>query len=204
MSYATIRELVIDSYISEGQMPSYESLTKKVRDSFPTSAWQKSHYSWYKSQINTGKINISDQVTSDAQDVTDDYIEESIAQSIDTQVSLEKDLQQYLSSRVHELEQGLTLITGGIEYSTEAGRIDLLTKDTSDRLVVIELKAVKAKDSALGQLLGYIGCLSQENKNVRGILVASSFDKRVVFAAKALPNIKLIKYELSFKLGEIT
>jgi hypothetical protein len=51
MSYATIKELVIDSYVSEGRMPSYESLTQKVRDNFPTSAWQKSHYSWYKSQI---------------------------------------------------------------------------------------------------------------------------------------------------------
>ena len=204
MSYATIRELVIDSYITEGQMPSYESLTQKVRDSFPTSAWQKSHYSWYKSQINTGRIKISGQESSDTLCVTDDFIEESIAQSIDTQVSLEKDLQQYLSSRVHELEQGLVLVNGGVEFSTEAGRIDLLTKDASDSLVVIELKAVKAKDSALGQLLGYIGCLSEENKNVRGILVASGFDKRVIFAAKALPNIKLIKYELSFKLGEIT
>ncbi len=32
MSYATIKELVIDSYVSEGRMPSYESLTQKIRD----------------------------------------------------------------------------------------------------------------------------------------------------------------------------
>ena len=203
MSYATIKELVIDSYVSEGRMPSYESLTQKVRDNFPASAWQKSHYSWYKSQINTGKIEISEQDINEAE-VTDEFIEENIAQSIDTQVSLEKDLQQYLSSRVNELEQGLVLVENGVEYSTEAGRIDLLAKDSSNNLVVVELKAVKAKDSALGQLLGYIGCLSQENKNIRGILVASEFEKRVIFAAKALPNIKLIKYELSFKLKEIT
>ena len=203
MSYATIKELVIDSYVSAGSMPSYESLTQKVREFFPSSAWQKSHYSWYKSQFNTGKIKVSDFELNESE-VTDDFIEENIAQSIDTQVSLEKDLQQYLSSRVNELEDGLTLVSGGVEYSTDAGRIDLLTKDQLNNLVVIELKAVKAKDSALGQLLGYIGCLSQENPNVRGILVASDFDKRVVFAVKALPNIKLIKYELSFNLREIT
>ena len=202
-NYQSIKELVIDSYISEGGMPSYESLTQKVRENFPLSKWQKSHYSWYKSQINTGKIQVTEQNTSDIEP-TEEIIEESIAQSIDTQVSLEKDLQQYLSARVNELEEGLSLIEGGVEYSTEAGRIDLLARDKSENLVVIELKAVKAKDSALGQLLGYIGCLAQENENVRGILVASDFEKRVVFAARATPNIKLVKYELSFKLGEIT
>ncbi len=203
MSYATIKELVIDSYVSEGKMPDYESLTQKVREQFPHSAWQKSHYSWYKSQFNTGKIKVTELYLNNSE-VTDERIDEDIAQSIDTQVSLEKDLQKYLSSRVSELEGGLTLVSGGVEYTTDAGRIDLLTRDQLNNLVVIELKAVKAKDSALGQLLGYIGCLSQENPNVRGILVASDFDKRVVFAAKALPNIKLIKYELSFNLREIT
>lgn len=168
MSYATIKELVIDSYVSEERMPSYESLTQKVLSNFPTSAWQRSHYSWYKSQINTGKIQISEQGINEAE-VTDEFIEENIAQSIDTQVSLEKDLQQYLSSRVTELEQDLVLVENGVEYSTEAGKIDLLTKDTSNNLVVVELKAVKAKDSALGQLLGYIGCLSQETSN-EGVL----------------------------------
>ena len=82
--------------------------------------------------------------------------------------------------------------------------IKLLFLKSKDGLVVIELKAVKAKDTALGQLLGYVGCVMQNNSNVRGILVASDFDKRVVFAVKALSNIKLVKYELSFKLNEIT
>jgi len=156
-----------------------------------------------KSHIIRGINPVSGQGINEAE-ITDALIEENIAQSIDTQVSLEKDLQQYLSSRVNELEQGLTLVKGGVEYPTDAGRIDLLTKDNCNNLVVVELKAVKAKDSALGQLLGYIGCLSEDNENVRGILVASEFDKRVIFAAKALPNIKLIKYELSFKLKEVT
>lgn len=200
--FQSIKELVIDAYTSTGSMPSYEVLTKKVRLHFPNSKWQKTHYSWYKSQINTGRIDLSNHFNS--VEISDSEIEESISQSIDTQVSLEKDLQQYLSTRVSELEQGLKLVEGGVEYSTEAGRIDLLAKDNEDQLVVIELKAVKGKDSALGQLLGYIGCLSKQNNNVRGILVASDFDSRVVFAASNLPNIRLIKYELSFKLNEIT
>ena len=186
-NYKTIRELVIDSYVSLGHMPSYESLTEKVKVNFPSSKWQMSHYSWYKSQINTD----------------DSSVEESISESIDTQISIEKDLQNYLSHRLHEIESGLHLIEGGIEYIIEAGRIDILAKDDQGFTVVIELKAGKAKDAALGQILGYIGCLSERHTNIRGILVASDFDARVVFAAKALPNIKLIKYELKFNLHEV-
>jgi len=57
-------------------------------------------------------------------------------------------------------------------------------------LTVIELKAGKVKDSAIGQLLGYIGCLNLEKntEEIRGILVASDFDQRVIFAAKGLPH----------------
>ncbi len=200
--YKTIKELVIDAYITNGKMPPYEVITEQVKKHFPTSRWQMSHYSWYKSQINTGKINIES--SSSNADITESEIDENISQSIDTQVSLEKDLQQYLSGRVQELESGLKLIDGGIEYKTDAGRIDLLAKDVKNNLVVIELKSGKAKDAALGQLLGYIGCLSETNNNVRGILVASSFDSRVIYAVKGLSNIKLINYELSFNLKEIT
>jgi endonuclease len=70
-------------------------------------------------------------------------------------------------------------------------------------MVVIELKAGKAKDSALGQLLGYMGCLSTSDQTVRGILVASNFDSRVVFAARGLSNVKLVRYQLSFDLEEV-
>ena len=199
--YRSIRELVIEAYMAQGEMPSYESLTELVKLHFPTSKWQKSHYSWYKSQINTGRIDLSN---SEVNNVTfENEIEESISESIDTQVSLEKDLQQYLSNRVHEIESGLVLVDDGVEYKTEAGYIDILAKDENENLVVIELKAGKAKDAALGQILGYMGCLSDTSNNVRGILVASSFDKRVVFAVKALTNIRLVSYELNFNLNSI-
>jgi RecB family endonuclease NucS len=78
-----------------------------------------------------------------------------------------------------------------------------LAEDSDDSLVVIELKAGKAKDSALGQLLGYMGCLSAANTKIRGVLVASDFDSRVIFAARGLPTVKLVKYQLSFRLQEV-
>ena len=68
----------------------------------------------------------------------------------------------------------------------------------------MEVKAGKAKDSALGQRLGYMGCLSTRDKNVRGILVAYDFDERGMFGSRGLPNVRLVKYTLSFCFGDVT
>ncbi len=204
--YQSIKDLVIDTYMSEGELPSYEKLTSLVKANFPNSKWQKSHYSWYKSQIKTGKIEVSgvERNVSDEKENSD--IESNIEESIEASVSLERDLHNWLTTRLSEIEPGLILVDGGVEYQTEVGRIDILAKEQTGGLVAIEIKAGKAKDSALGQLLGYMGCLlsSNEQPKVRGILVASSFDTRVICAVKGLPNVKLVKYQLSFNLEEIT
>jgi endonuclease len=200
MPYNTIKELVIDTYISEGKMPSYETLTANVRANFPRSKWQETHYRWYKSQINTGRIQIPG-VEVPSTDVETEEVDTEISESIDAGVSLERDLHDYLVTRLMEIEPGLTMVDGGREYQTDAGKIDILAKTEQGELVVIELKAGKAKDSAIGQLLGYMGCLSARTKSekIRGILIASSFDPRVTFAAKGLSQIKLFKYALNFK-----
>ena len=204
--YRTIRELVIDTYMSESEFPSYEKLTSLVKANFPNSKWQKSHYSWYKSQIKTGNIEVSGIERNVSDEKEDSDIESNIEESIEASVSLERDLHNWLTTRLPEIEPGLILVDGGVEYQTEAGRIDILAKDQTGGLVAIEIKAGKAKDGAIGQLLGYMGCLSSTNEQpkVRGILVASSFDGRVIYAAKGLPNVKLVKYQLSFNLEEIT
>ncbi|WP_341665282.1 endonuclease NucS domain-containing protein, partial [Vibrio sp.] len=121
-------------------------------------------------------------------------------------LTLEKDLHSYLARNIQDIEDGLSIVEGGIEYVLDAGRIDILAKDKTGQLVVIELKAGKAKDAALGQLLGYIGCLSEssDTSNIRGILIASDFDKRVVFGVKAISNVKLVKYQISFNLEVVT
>jgi len=201
--YRSIKDLVLKTYLAEGEMPSYEKLTALVRKHFPHSKWQSTHYAWYKTQIKTGRIPVPG-LSAGSLEATLSVDEESdVEESIEASVSLERDLHSYLATRVNEIEAGLTLVEDGIEYQTEAGKIDLLGKDTNNWLVVIELKAGRAKDSALGQLLGYMGCLAGSNANVRGIIVASGFDSRVVFAAKGLPNIKLLRYQVSFNLEEV-
>lgn len=197
--YNSIKQLVIDETISNGGLPSFEKLTELVEENFPNSKWQKSHYDWYKSQIKTGKIELSNLMeSSDAEvEVTEGDVVTEFA------VSIEKDLQIYLSNRLVELEPGLTLV--GTEYGTAAGFIDILCKDGNGDYVVIETKAGKAKDAALGQILGYIGALVEDgvNEKVRGILVASDFENRVVLASKAIGNIALKKYSLSFKFDTV-
>ena len=202
--YRTIKELVIETCVAEGQFPSYEKLTALVRQHFPTSKWQKTHYAWYKSKIKTGEMSVPGFSVESFAPSSNDGIEAEVEDSIEASVSLERDLHSYLATRVDEIESGLTLVENGVECQTDAGRIDLLTRDANNHLVVVELKAGRAKDAALGQLLGYIGCLSATEPNIRGILVASAFDSRVVFAARGLANIKLVRYQLSFNLEEVS
>jgi len=204
--YKTIKELIIETSMNENEFPSYNKLTALVLKHFPTSKWQKTHYSWYKSKIKNGDIFVPGFTTNSKISISNDEIENDIEETINSRLSLEKDLHSYLSKNISEIGQNLVLVEDGIEYQIDAGRIDLLAKDNQNNTVVIELKAGKANDSALGQLLGYIGCLSEKPekyKNIKGILVASDFDKRVIYAVKNLSNIKLVKYQVAFKLQEV-
>jgi RecB family endonuclease NucS len=208
--YQVIKGLLIDIYRKEGDFPSYERVTSLIKANFPNKKWKESHYNHVKVQIRkeirTGKIKVPgvERNVSDEKENSD--IVSDIEESIEASISLERDLHNWLTTRLSEIEPGLILVDGGVEYQTEAGRIDILAKDQTGGLVVIEIKAGKAKDSAIGQLLGYMGYLSLSNEQpkVRGILIASSFDTRAIYAAKGLPNVKLVKYQLSFNLEEIT
>lgn len=199
--YSSIKELVIDCYNAEGKMPSYTKLTALVRKHFPNSKWKETHYAWYKSAFNTGKISTG----TDADNIQEreNDIEETLNDSLESRVSLERDLHNYVANKLDAIETGLKLHDRGIEYKTEIGRIDILAIDNADGFVVIELKAGKANDRDIGQILGYMGCMSGKKDNVRGVLVAANFDDRVIFAAKSLPNIRLIKYKLNFDFDEV-
>ncbi len=207
-TFGTIKELVIETCMNEGSFPSYEKLTSLVLKHFPTSKWQKTHYAWYKSKIKRGEIPVPGFEIDFNTPNTYEEAENDVQETIDASLSLERDLHTYLANRVSEIETGLELVEDGVEFQTDAGRIDILALDQQGQHVVIELKAGKAKDNALGQLLGYMGCIASDpTMNVtkaRGILVASDFEQRVVYAAKGLPNVKLVKYMVSFELNEIT
>lgn len=123
----------------------------------------------------------------------------NLVDAVETTFGLEKDLQNALRQNIEQLENGLTIIDEGKEKITDAGRIDILAKDKNDIIVVIELKAGKAKPDSITQILAYMGTF---NEKVRGILVASDFHEKIKFAIKALENIKLKKYSFKFSFTD--
>jgi hypothetical protein len=56
----------------------------------------------------------------------------------------------------------------------------------------------------IAQVLSYIGATAdEEQKPVRGIIVAGDFIDRVIYAAKAVPNLTLIKYSFQFSFDRL-
>jgi len=118
--------------------------------------------------------------------------------AFDFAFDFEKDLQEYICWGLNTLESGLTLFTDeGLsvhEISIDGGRIDIHAKDAKDNLVILELKINQAPHSTLTQILSYMATIKNqyEGKNVRGIILAEKFDKRLKLAVTQVPNVSLI------------
>jgi RecB family endonuclease NucS len=129
--------------------------------------------------------------------------------SLEVTLSLERDMQEYLSKSLDQLEPGLKLFTEegltGTEVSTEAGKIDILAKDAKGNLVVIELKANQASHSTIGQILSYMAAIKKEfsSKSVKGIIVAEDFDKKLSLAVTEVQNVSLVKYKVKFDFQRV-
>lgn len=118
---------------------------------------------------------------------------------INQKFSLERDMQAALRHNIENLDSDLKIIDDGAERSVDSGFIDITCEDKNS-IVVVELKAGKADSRAIGQILGYMGDLhEEEGKPVRGILVAHDFDKRTRAAARIVPTLELKKYSIEFK-----
>lgn len=124
---------------------------------------------------------------------------EQITDAVETKFGLERDMQMALRHNIEQLEKGLTIIDGGKETITPAGRIDILARDLEGLNVIIELKAGIAKPESLTQILAYMGTYSEVT---RGILIASDFHEKVIFAARTNKFLKLMKYKFHFSFQE--
>ncbi|MEK6952479.1 MAG: PDDEXK nuclease domain-containing protein [Nanoarchaeota archaeon] len=91
------------------------------------------------------------------------------------------------------------------QFRTEIGPIDILAKDkkTGD-YVVIELKKNQTSDDTVGQITRYMGWIkkNKNNPNVKGIIIAAEFDKKLEYALEAVQNIEVFLYQVDFKLKE--
>ena len=129
--------------------------------------------------------------------VTETSPEPEAAQTI----GLERDMQAAIRQNISRIEQGLRITDGGRERSVETGFIDITAEDSESVPVVIELKTGVAGQHAVAQILSYIGSVMEEEgiDNVRGILIASEFDRKARAAARVVPNITLMRYQFSFQ-----
>ena len=140
-----------------------------------------------------GDVEVSEEVEV-GEDVASEF--EEVGYSL----SLERDLEDYLSRNLDAVEEGLRLVERQKELPG-IGRLDILARDRKGNFVVIELKAGQADEKAVGQLQAYIEYQREQGyENVRGILIAASYTPKAVYAAKAVKNIKLARYEVQFKI----
>lgn len=116
-------------------------------------------------------------------------------------IGLEKDMQAAIRQNISQIEPGLRITDNGRERSVETGFIDITAEDSDSVSVVIELKTGVAGQRAVAQILSYIGSVMEEEgtDQVRGILIASEFDRKARAAAKVVPNLTLMRYQFSFQ-----
>ena len=152
--------------------------------------------------IKKGEVVLEDDENENIEDGSEEH-----ATTTDTALSFERDLEASLSQNLEQLEKGLEIYNKDDLYGCQldtgvVGRIDILAKDSGDRLVVIELKAGEADDKVCGQILRYMGWVKKElvsdNQEVRGIIVANSFKERLKYAINSMPNIYLKRYVVNF------
>ncbi len=137
-------------------------------------------------------------------DISDEDQDEEVTQAAEITFGLERDLQSALRSNIAQLGPNLEIIDGGKERVTKAGRLDITAKDSQGNIVVIELKAGTALPDAVTQVLAYMGAIAEsDQKFVRGILVAGEFHERVIWAARAVPNLELKKYSFQFAFESV-
>lgn len=116
-------------------------------------------------------------------------------------IGLEKDMQAAIRQNIQQIEKGLRITDGGKERSVDTGFIDIMAADADLIPVVIELKTGVAGQRAVAQILSYIGSVMEEEQtdHVRGILIASDFDKKARAAAKVVPSLTLMRYQVLFQ-----
>lgn len=130
---------------------------------------------------------VDDPVESDASDA-EDLIEASI--------SLERDLESHLVRSLGNIEPGLEFVAR--QVSIDVGRVDILARDVAGATVVLELKVGEATDASVGQIARYLGWYARDGQQVRGILIAADFPERIRYAASAIPNLRLRRFQVRF------
>ena len=91
----------------------------------------------------------------------------------------------------------------GVEFPTAVGQIDLLAVTNTGEFYVFELKRGRTPDYTIGQLMRYMGWVTQtigKGKKVYGVIVAKQVSDALRYSVCVVPNVSLFEYEVSFQL----
>lgn len=104
--------------------------------------------------------------------------------------------------RLYESEDGRS----AVEFQTDVGPIDVLAVDGEGNFYVLELKLKRGPDSALGQILRYMGWVTKHlanGKQVRGVIIAADMGDKLRYAVSCVPSVKLFSYKLKFQVQSV-
>jgi len=117
-------------------------------------------------------------------------------------IILEEDLENHLVEHLDILQSfgfDLEFIDRQVICIGHGGRIDMLCRDRkTGRLVVIELKNVRAGQNTFGQIMTYVGWVNEtypQKKSALGLVIARGVDNRYLSAASTTPNVKHLTLE---------
>jgi hypothetical protein len=167
--------------------------------------------------LSDGKESNSDSMNKDLLEITNYYkkILEIEAKTEGSIVSsglfyMEQQLEDFIIENWEKTELGsrydLIYEEGTLksqQYITDIGRIDILARDKeSGNYVVIELKKNQTSDDTVGQVLRYMGWISENKKDkaVKGIIIAGKYDEKLYYAQQMMKDIDIFLYEVNFSL----
>jgi len=96
----------------------------------------------------------------------------------------------------------------GNQYPTDVGRIDIFAvHKTQPKFLVVELKRNQSTDQSVGQALRYVGWvkkhLAKDGQSVEALIIAHAVEKDAHYALLSLPNVRMMTYEVEFRLREL-
>lgn len=127
---------------------------------------------------------------------------------------LEKYLEDFIVSNFDAVFQGMLKLYSdpddgrtGQQYRTEAGVIDILAQDADiGDFVVIELTKGRPAEKVVGQVLKYMGWVSEnlcdEDQPVSGLIICGEPDAKLDYALKMVSNVSVKYYRVDFRLED--
>lgn len=168
------------------------------------------HFRLYNKEMDPAPIYKAEDIPTDSINNSANGNDEDDIQE-QKEFAYERDLRNYLSKNLNDIEDGLKLYEEegikGIEFPVGGKFIDILAVDKQNNFVVIELKVSRGYDRVVGQILRYMAWieknLSEVDQKVRGFIIARSISEDLSLAASKIPDVSLFEYDLKVNLRKI-